>query len=188
MGAGVLIGAIMAMIILICSPISYFILKYLGYKRTGIFISVFLALIVLIPLFFLIFESKLYSKSDAEKDLKLIDIQLKDDFEIIRSEISGMPEYYQFTDLKISDQDKEIIIKDIKVSDNFEKRDSIQPIRFMVLEKDLYRADTTILHNYKYKNMFIRELYIKRFNHVPINLRVEASQNSDMLYLERIED
>ena len=188
MGAGVLVAVLIGILFLIAAPISFFILKYLGYKKLGIIVSLIMVSIVLIPFFLLYFESELYSKSDAKKDLSLINLALKDDFEISKSEISGMPEYYQFTDLRISQKDKQNIIKEIKNSTNFELRDSITHLRFIVNNQNSWEKDTTIVHNFQFKDQIIREVYIKKDGYIPINLKIEMKDNSDILKLERIED
>lgn len=181
MGVGVLVLAFIGLLLLIGSPFSYFPIKYLGYKKAGIVVAVLMASVVLIPFFLFYFESELYSKADVRKDLAKLNITLK-------NEISGMPEYYQFTDLKISQEDKQKIINEIKNSGNFEKRDSMYPLRFLEINQNIWKKDTTILHNYQFENQFIREIYIKEQNFVPINIQIETTENSDILKLERVED
>lgn len=188
MGAGVLIGAIIGLLILMASPISYFILKYLDYKKAGIVVALLLASIVLIPFFLLYFESELYSKSDARKDLDKLGIELQDDFEIEKNKISGVPEYYQFTDLKISYADKVQIINSIKSSLNYAERDSTEPLRFKIMEGDLWKKDTVISHNFLFKNKITREIYENKPNIIPCNIKIEVSENSNIVKIERIEE
>ncbi len=188
MGAGVLFGAIIGLLILIGSPISYFILKYLGYKKTGIVVALLMASIVLIPFFLLYFESELYSKSDAQKDLDKLGIELQDDFEIEQNKISGIPEYYQFTDLKISYADKLRIIKTIKSSPNFEERNSTEPLRFKLANENLWRDDTIVTHNFIFKNKITREIFENKPNIIPCNIKIEVSEKSNIIRIERIEE
>jgi len=93
MGVGVVIAFFIGILILVFSGASYLVLKHYGYKKTGIAVSLFFALIVLIPIFSTIFESELYFKSDARKDLEIAGVILNDGFEIKHSDIFGMPDY-----------------------------------------------------------------------------------------------
>lgn len=191
MGAGVLVGAIIGLLILVAAPISYFILKYLGYKKAGIVVALLLASIVLIPFFLIYFESELYSKSDARKDLDKLGIELQDDFEITYSNISGMPEYYQFTELKISKKDRDKIIESIIDSIKLKQRsthklnfaDSIYTTKLYGVEKTF-----TLFNHYKTKDIYIRELYNKHPSYIATEMKLLVHEFSDTIRIERIED
>lgn len=191
MGAGVLIGAIIGLLILIGSPISYFILKYLGYKKAGIVVALLMASVVLIPFFLFYFESELYSKSDARDDLGKLGIELQDDFEITYSKISGMPEYYQFTELKISKKDRIRIIDSITDSIKQKERntnqlnftDSIQISNLNGIEKTF-----TLFNNYKNRNIYVRDFYSKNPKYIATEITLLVHEFSDTIRIERIED
>ena len=185
MGVGVLIGAIIGLLILLSSPISYFILKKNGKRKAGIIVATILALIVLVPMFFITFESQLYFKSDAKKDLQLANIKLDQGFEIISNEITGMPEYFQKTNLKISEVDKKRIIGEILNSSNFKNitKDSLTLSEF----KGRIESFKTIW-NYKQEGYIVREYYEKHLGFVPIELTITLRESSDTLTIDRIED
>jgi energy-coupling factor transporter transmembrane protein EcfT len=189
MGTGLLVTFFLGIIILVCSPLSYFAFKKIGKRKTGIVIASILGLIVLIPIFMTVFEGNLYFKSDAKEDLKLVNIVLNDDFEIISSKISGMPEYYQNTELKISKKDNLRIIEQIKHSLDFEKYSQYSDLMTTVYE---YR--TSIDSNYtKFWNrqsggIFSRGYFKDVKGIVPVKMTIDLSLNSDTLFIHRIED
>lgn len=119
MGAGFAILGLFVIFILVLAIVLFFILKKRGYLKTGIILSSILVVMVLIPVFSFVFESELYFKSDAEDDLKLLNINLKDDFEIISNIIVGVNDYYQTTYLKISNYDKNRIKEEILNAQDF---------------------------------------------------------------------
>ena len=121
MGVGVLYLAITGLIILICSPIAYFIFSKFGRKKLGIIIATVLALIVIIPLLSIAFEGTFYNKKDALDDLKLANLKLDDEFEIISNKVEGMPERLQFTKLRLTDKDKNRLISEIENGKDFRK-------------------------------------------------------------------
>ena len=85
--------------------------KRLGYKKTGIVISILIVLVTLaIPLGFLV-EDIFFTKNDAIECLQEHDIVLNDDFQFINKEVSGVMDYVLQFELKISDTDKNQILK-----------------------------------------------------------------------------
>ena len=148
MGIGVIYLMLLGVFILICSLVSFFIFKKKRQLKTGFFVSVFLAMIVLIPVFLIAFESELYFKSDAKEDLYQVNILLQDDFEIISNEIVGMPEYYQTTYLKVSEKDKTQIINDIKSSSNFKILKNADSTLFNKISFSGERVERKVIWNY----------------------------------------
>ena len=182
---GAIILFIICIFIFILSILSYIVLKRNGYKKLAVIVGLFFTLIVLIPVFSTIFESELYFKSDAEKDLKAADIILTDDFEIEDNEIFGMPDYYQITKLKISDGDRNKIIAKIKNSSNFK-----------VLEKDsgYYNRNMEniesdkIIWNYTIKDDYIIETYKKKAGYSPNKSILRINKHSNIVDLTVIMD
>ena len=175
---------ILGLIILILSPVAYFGLKKLGYKTAGVVTATILALIVLVPAFFMAFESQIYTKSEAEKELNRIGISLENNFKMVENKIVGMPGYYQTTDLLISSWDKTKIIEEIKNADNFQ---------FIENENNLFdamkrKASGKIVWNYGINDSFIRESYEKEEGYVPISVIVTLEMESDTLELKKIMD
>ena len=189
MGVGVLVLFFFGLIILICSPLSFFAFKKTGNVKTGIIIASTLGLIVLIPLFMIVFKGDLYFKSDAKEDLKLVNIVLIDDFEILSSKISGMPEYYQNTIIKISKKDNLRIIRQIIHSSDFKKYTKESNLMSNIYE---YKR-TTDSNHIKFWNMQSGIVFSKGyFKHVkgivPVKMNIDISLNSDSLFIQRIED
>lgn len=179
----IIIIFIIGFIILLLSGVSYLVLKHYGYKKTGIVVSIILALLVITPVFVTVFESQFYFKSNARDDLGIADIVLKDDFEIENNDIMGFPDYYQDTKLMISDNDRNTIIDKIKKNKNFKKLSSEE---FQHTRGD--NKNEIISHNYKIENEYILETYQKRIGYSTIQIRITVKPNSNILLLSRIED
>ena len=187
MGIGVLYGAIIGLIILICSPLSYFILKKRGKRKLGIVIAIVLALIVIIPLLSLGLEGRFYNKTDAMEDLKLANLKLNDDFEIISNKVTGMPERFQYTELRLTKKDRNRIIYEIKNGVNFKKSKKTRILRNEMWGKNSIRNEV-VFTDYQWNNEFIRESYYRQDNYVPTLMIVSLKENSDTLRFERIEN
>jgi hypothetical protein len=184
MGGGVIIAFFLGIFILLLSGVSYFVLKHYGYKKTGIAVSLFFALIVLIPFFATVFESQLYFKSDSKKDLEVAGIVLKDDFEITLSDIFGMEDYYQITKLKISSNDRDRIIQQIITKKNF-----------VVLKENngahnlqMYEDSHKIIWYYKANNDYVIETYEKKSGYSPFKLTLTVNKQTNILDLTVIQD
>jgi hypothetical protein len=186
MGVGVVYIAIIGLIILICSPIAYFILTKLGKKKLGIAVAIILASIVIIPLLCSSFEGTFYNKTDAKEDLRLANLKLDDDFEIISNNVSGMPERYQYTKLKLTEKDKNRIIAEIKNGKGF-KESNETDLLYTEMWNEKSVRNKVIDTNYLFGDGYIRESYFREGEYVPIHITVSLSADSDTLDLERIE-
>ena len=120
MGVGFLIGGIIGVLLLIIAAISYFVLRKYNYPKIAVTVTSILVLIVLTPTVLFLFEEELYSKSDVKKDLKNIDMKLYESFEIKNVRITGTSDYYQIVVLKISKNDRDRLINEIKNSSNYD--------------------------------------------------------------------
>jgi hypothetical protein len=67
-------------------------------------------------------EDYWFFKSDVIKTLEKHEFSLKDDFEIIEHEITGLMDYYEYFKIEISQNDKTGLIDKIQNADNFEDR------------------------------------------------------------------
>ena len=125
------------------------------------------------------------SKNDIISDLRHIDIELKDDFEIKSNNVTGMPERMQETEIKISQTDKERIIRKITKSPNFR---SFANEKELVNDKDIdqYGASDKIF-NFKYPEFYSRETYIK-IDNIPTRLFVSLYDDTNIIKYQRIED
>lgn len=184
MGVGFLLIYILGLILLVLSPIAYFGLKKTEHKKAGVVVALSLALIVLVPAFLMIFESELYSKSDAMNDLDEIEIVLRDDFEILENEIVGSIEYYQTTELLISSEDRDRIIRSIETADNYKL---IAPSKTLSDEMNR-KLSEKLIWNYTHDDSFVRESYEKKEGYAPIEIIVTLQRESDTLYLSKVMD
>ena len=175
----------MCMLVLITSGVSYLLLKHYGYKKTGFFVSFAIAFIVIIPVLYLIFESEIYSKNDVREDLKNAGVVLNDDFEIKENDIIGLSDYYQFTKIKISDTDRDKIIRLIKNAKNFKTLAEIQ-----YHDKGTLRNTKNIrfIWHYNVTDEYIIETYERKQEHIPMELILSVNEHSNVLDLNVTRD
>ncbi|CAM3432270.1 hypothetical protein OBJ96_13090 [Empedobacter falsenii] len=99
--------------------ISYWI--FTAFKKIGLVIST----ILIVGFFLLIMQPWIsdwtFSKKDATKILSYHNIELKDDFKILKNEARGFRDYYETFTLKLSDNDFNRISQTIKTSKNYKE-------------------------------------------------------------------
>lgn len=129
--------------ILILTPVvilfiiyTYKILKNLGKRKLGIWLSTILSLIVILN----IFEDSFFFRYNARNILRKHNFELLDEFEIIRNKSKKLFQNYHSFKLQISNSDKERLINQIKSAENFGKIDE--------LWETTYHNDTIFTHNY----------------------------------------
>lgn len=184
MGVGLIYGLIILLIIFIFSII-WFIYSRKKKSVVGQIISAILILGVAYCFLINNIDEWTISKKDVIADLKHLNIQLKNKFEITSNKVTGMPERYQQTELSLSSTDKQNLLDNIKLSSNYKKFST---------EKD-YLADTTInlinkegqIINYSYQNLFHREKY-SLIDNYPTRLILTLDEKSNKVNYERIED
>ncbi|MFC4738799.1 hypothetical protein ACFO3U_02210 [Flavobacterium ponti] len=174
----------MIAIFIILSPFLYFFFKKSGKKRTGLILSLFFISIAIIPVIFLYFESKFYFKSDAINDLKIVEITLNENFEIIENKITGLAEYYQTTKLKISKNDKERIINEISNSVDFFVYDKYNFLK----DSNNNKESSKIIAHYSFGEKYIKESYEKKNGFAPVLVMIILNEKSNILEVRRIED
>lgn len=184
MGYGVFVGMILVIIFIILSPFVYFFFKKTEKEKTGLILAIFFVIIAIIPILFLTFESKFYFKSDVIKDLKIVEVTLNDNFEIIENKITGLPEYYQTTKLEISQKDKERIINEIRNSPDFFVYDNYNFLKDLNKNKE----SSTIIANYSFWGKYIKESYEKKNGFAPVSVMVILNEKSNNLEIRRIEE
>jgi hypothetical protein len=176
---GLLIG-IVFLIIFSLLGISLLIYSIRKKSRIGLLISTLILLISISFIFGNYFDEWTIKKSDVIEDLKHLNIQLKDDFEISNNEVTGMPERIQTTEIIISNKDKEQIVNEIKNSKNFKSYSSLEEIvEYATNEKQIL--------NYKRGEFYSRELYSEIDNY-PTRLIIYVYESSNKLRYNRIED
>jgi len=185
MGMEVFIGMILILVLLISAPIIFFILRKKGKQRLGLFISGFIIIFCFALIFMNKIDSFTHTKSDVKEDLKLAKIEVLNDFEILSNKVTGMPERYQETKLKISKEDTERIIKEIKNGENFKISSTTQLLRNQMWNGLRNKIVST---DYKFDDFFVRESYYRKNDYVPILTIVMVDKKNNTIMYERIED
>jgi hypothetical protein len=185
MGTGVLIGFIIIISLLIISVYLFNILWKKGKTRTGIAVGGVIFIFCLYVLNINTVDAFMHSKKDVIKDLSLVKIEIKEDFEILENEVIGMPERIQKTKINLSKSDKDRIILEIKNSPDF----------FTSNESNLLRTEAwdgknnkIVTRNYEFNEKYIRESYYRENNFVPIITIIEFNEQNEIIRYERIED
>lgn len=99
--------------------ISYWALKAFNKKKAAKVFSIILTIGFLLLILQPWISDWTFSKKDAEEILRFHNIELKDDYEILKNEAGGFRDYHESFTLKISDFDFNRITEQIKSSPNF---------------------------------------------------------------------
>lgn len=99
--------------------ISYWALSVFNKKKTGLVIGTILTMGFLLLIMQPWISDWTFSKKDAAKILRFHNIELIDDFKIIKNEAGGLKDYYETFTLKLSDNDFNRISQAIKTSKNY---------------------------------------------------------------------
>jgi hypothetical protein len=138
----------------------YFIPKRLGYPKTGKYLSITFGLVVIVFLLLNIFEDQLFTKSNAKQLLVEEGFYLKDDFKINENKsMWSIGDYYHKFVLKISEQDKRIIINEITHSANFKRIDLKTEDNLMYYGFADTQSNVMQVLNYEKKEFFVREYF-----------------------------
>ncbi|MES2864899.1 MAG: hypothetical protein V4666_12315 [Bacteroidota bacterium] len=177
MGIGLLIGFIILLIIVITSIISL-IYSIKRKSKVGIGIST-LFLVFVIFLFSENYINEItINNEDVRKDLGNLNINLKEDFKIIRNEVTGMPYTLQKTELEISKNDASKIIGIIKSSKNYvEKND----------DENLPSYSKNEIINLKHSKFYTRELN-GEIDNVPTRLWIYIEDGKNVIEYTKYED
>lgn len=187
MGIGLIYGFIFLLILLISAPIIYFVLKENAKPKRGILFASLIVLFVALIIFMNNLDEVSYSKSDVKEDLKLANLVLKDDFEIIKNEVVGMPERSQKTELKISERDKIRVVNEIKNGKSFKKLNDSRVLYTQMWNENSPR-NKVVFTNYSFNDQYIRESYYREKDYVPTLMVISLKENSNILKLNRKED
>jgi hypothetical protein len=91
--------------------LTYFIFKKLGKRKLGKTLGLGIFSLFVLLSIYVIFEDDFFFKSSARKELKELDLILKDDFQILKNESGGFNDYYHIFELKISDKDEKRLVE-----------------------------------------------------------------------------
>ncbi len=176
-----LIYGLIILFIFLILGIGVFIYSKKKKSKIGLIISSLLLLLVTLILFTNNIDELSISKKDIVSDLKHIDIELGDDFEIISNKVTGMPDRIQETEINISKKDKDKIINEIRNSPNF-----INDAKELANETQSLSTSDKIF-NFEYPIFYSRETFIK-IDNFPTRFFVSINKKNNTLLFQKIED
>lgn len=113
-----LVTFILVMLFIGIPYLIFFIFKKFGFRKTGKKVGFIIFLIFCCAAIYVSFEDYFFFKFSARKELKALDLELTDDFEILKNESGGFTDYYHIFELKISDKDTNRLLANKDLSDN----------------------------------------------------------------------
>lgn len=179
------IFATLLLIIIAFIAIAIFIISTKRNSRVGIVISVFLFLIIIYSLMINYIDQWKVTKKDILADLKNVNIELIDDFEIIDNQVSGMPERIQKTIIEISSEDKNRIIKQIETAENYKSYWTTQEIAEE--KQEIGFGDYKEIYHFQYPTFYSVQTY-KSIENYPTRLIVDLDKNKNVIKYQRIEN
>lgn len=181
----ILIYGIILLLIFLSLGIVLFIKSKKKKSKVGLVISLIMFVSVILVLMTNSIDELTISKKDIVTDLKHMDIELIDDFEINSTKVTGMPERIQETIIQTTQRDRDRIISKIRNSANFESYvDGKQKPEDMNLEQFEKTAE---IFNFQYAESYSRETY-KRIDSFPTRLILSIYDNNNIIKYLRIED
>jgi hypothetical protein len=184
----IIIGIIISFICVGLIFLTYWIPKKFGYPKIGKFLGIFLGIFFSLLIIYIIFEDQFFFKRDARKLLSEQDIHLTDNFEIIENKsMSGIADYYRTFSLAISEHDKNLIIEQIKKSNNFK---GIKDHKIHIMHSTNKYFGSKIIQNYESENQFVRECFEPsgKKNYAPTYRKIEINKQDNKLIFEDIEE
>lgn len=176
MGLGIIIGFIILVILTITSII-WLVYSIKKKSKVGIgFSGLFLVFVVFLFSADYIDEITL-DKGDVIEDLSSLNIKLKDDFKILRNEVTGMPVRLQKTELEISKDDASKIIEIIKNSKNYVEENS---------DKNLPTYSKNEIINLKHLKFYTRELN-GEIDNIPTKLWIYIEDGKNVIKYTKYE-
>jgi hypothetical protein len=137
----------------------HYVVKKIGYPRIATFLVFVYGIAIVVSIIISIFfQDQSFSKNDAKTFVQKLDIELVDDFDLIKNESTSAPgDYYHTFTLAISDRDRSNAIKKIKNSNNFDvdKPKDDNPLYIFL---DPFFGPTVVL-NYQTDHSFIRDYF-----------------------------
>ncbi len=167
--------------------LGYWIPKKFGNKKLGKIIAGILITGFSLCFLALIFNDKLFFKSNATKLLSDQKIELVDEFKIINNESGGLRDYYHKFELEISDNDKRRLIDKIKSETDF-REDFENRVYLPELATDKYEGDI-IYANYQNEREFKTEMFQPNGKgYAPTYRIISISKEGNKLTFEEIID
>ena len=170
------------------SYLIYWVLKRIGFRKTGIALSSTIATIFSLLLISTLFEDQLFFKRDALKLLDGHNIHLQDDFEIRNNKsMWAMGDSYHTFTLHISENDKNSIGTTIRHSVNFQN--IVIPSPLITIAPDRHFGKR-LTQNYETQSEFVRELFEPsgKKGYAPTYQIVKINKSSNRLVFEDIDE
>lgn len=168
--------------------LSYWLPKKLGYKKVGVVISSVLTIGVLAIVFSSVFEDELFTESDAIDRLKEHSFIVADDAELISNEMGGIRDFHHRFELRISEEDKEKFIRNIRSSENYQFQ--VSEIIDIRTNKPRYSdQDTSFTATYENSRSYVYEFYKpNRQGYKPTWEIISVSKSENKLTYQLISD
>jgi hypothetical protein len=165
----------------------YWIPKKLGHPKVGKYLSIGLAVLLVMIITYGIFQDAFFTKNQAEKLLAEQDIILEDDFKVLNNKTSfAIGDYYHRFRLEISDDDKNRIIEEIKNSEGFKNMNDEKEDFY---SKSLQYHGPKISQNYEDNEKFVREFLKSNGEGYAQTYRIiQLEKNDNKLVFEEIDE
>lgn len=134
----------------------FFFLKRIGHPKTACYLTIGYGIIVLTLTLLIVFEDQLFTKNSAYELINEHGIELNNEFELIHNESSSAIGDYNHTfTLRISENDKQKAIFEIKNADNFQPADNSIDHLLYFTNKKKFGPKSTL--NYETENSYVRQ-------------------------------
>lgn len=177
----ILLYGILILLILVIVAIILLIRSLKRKSNGGIGCSILIFAFVIFILLGNTIDEMNLDKDDVRNDLKFLGVELIEEFEILDNDVTGMPERYQETELKVSKNDVAKLISRIINSKNFvdSSKGVINKNKFSGLESEIL--------NFEYPEFYARELNIE-INGIPTHLILSIDKISNDVRYQKFED
>jgi hypothetical protein len=167
----------------------YFIPKKLGFPIISKILLITYIFLVILSVFYVVFEDQLFTKSDAKELVEEQQINLTDEFVLLKNEsFSGIGEYYHTFSIKISVKDKRNAIFKIKSSKNFNSKKS--DIDSLLSFSNKRYFGPTLYRNYETESDYVREYFkpSRKEGYAPIFRKISIKKIKNELKFEDFDD
>ena len=165
----------------------YWIPKKLGYPKVGKYLSIGLAVLLVMIISYGIFQDAFFTKNQVKELLAEQGIVINDDFKILNNKTSfAIGEYYHRFRLEISDNDRVRVIEQVKSAKYFK---NINEEKEDFYSKSSQYEGQKIIQNYEDENMFVREfLKSNTEGYAPTYRRIQIDKDDNKLVFEEIDE
>lgn len=168
--------------------LAYWVPAKFGYARTGKNLAKSLGLIFVAVVLYFVFEDQLFSRADAAKLLQEQNIQLSGVFELVDNKTMSAPgDYYHVFHLRITANDKQTIINQIKSSTGFKGR--TEEKQDLLRSTEDWHVGKRITQNYEDEVEFVREYFQPNGEgNAPTYRKIKIDKKENLLTFEDIDE